>query len=168
MMSDAVVSVNLGEVKVSDNPGVALVCYGLGSCVALAAYEGRARVAGMAHVVLPSSAEGRSTPGAATAQDGRFADTAVPALVRALVAKGANRSRLVIKMAGGAQVLAMSAGPFSEIGRRNVTAVKQALAAAGLAPAVEDTGGNVGRTMRFEVGSGRVTVSSVGRRDRDL
>jgi chemotaxis protein CheD len=168
MMSDAVVSVNLGEVKVSDNPGVALVCYGLGSCVALAAYEGQARVAGMAHVVLPSSAEGRSTPGAAPAQDGRFADTAVPALVRALVAKGANRSRLVIKMAGGAQVLALSAGPFSEIGRRNVVAVKQALAAAGLAPAVEDTGGNAGRTMRFEVGSGRVTVSSVGRRDRDL
>ncbi len=170
-MNGQIVSVNLGESKVSTDPSVTMVCFGLGSCVGLAAYDPQARVAGLTHVVLPASVEDRPTHGGngAGPAPGRFADTAVPHLIAAMEAKGASRRRLSVRLAGGAQMLAFAgSGPMWEIGQRNVAAVHQALAAAGLSPAAEDVGGNSGRTLRLAVDGGRVTVSVVGRGEHEL
>lgn len=170
-MSGQIVSVNLGESRVSTDPSVTMVCFGLGSCVGLAVYDPLTKVAGLAHVVLPASGDDRpardgNSPGPLP---GRFADTAVPHLIAAMEAKGANRRRLTVRMAGGAQMLAFAGqGPMWEIGQRNVAAVHRALAAVGLSPAAEDVGGNSGRTLRLSVDSGHVSVSAVGRGEREL
>lgn len=170
-MSGQIVSVNLGESKVSTDPAVIMVCFGLGSCVGVAAYDPQSGTAGLVHVVLPASLEDRParTGDGVLPAPGRFADTAVPHLIAAMEARGASRRRLVVRLAGGAQMLAFAgSGPMWEIGQRNVAAVHQALTAAGVAPVAEDVGGNSGRTLRLKVDGGRVTVSVVGRGEREL
>ena len=47
--------VGLGEVKTSEDPAEVLTCLGLGSCVAVCLHDPVAKVAGMAHIVLPDS-----------------------------------------------------------------------------------------------------------------
>ena len=47
------ISIGLGEVKVSRDPGDVLVAYGLGSCLGIGFYDPIARAAGMLHAVLP-------------------------------------------------------------------------------------------------------------------
>lgn len=169
MSGGEVVSVNLGETKVSTDPVATMVCFGLGSCVGLAAYDPKARVAGLVHVVLPVRGEDqRQAKPDSSALLGRFADTAVPHLIALMEAQGASRRYLTVKLAGGAQMFAFPGSGLWEIGQRNIAAVREALAAAGLRPAAEDVGGGSGRTLRLSVGNGRVTVSAVGRGEREL
>lgn len=154
----------LGEMAASRDPEDVLVCYGLGSCMGVALVDPVARVGGMAHVVLPSSELARGA-----LQPGRFADTAIPALVDSVLELGANRGRLVAKIAGGARVLnAIAPGSRLDIGIRNVEAVRQVLAAARIPLAAEDTGGNYGRTVQLLVATGQVRVSTVGRGEKVL
>ena len=66
-------AVRMGEIAVARDDGV-LAAIGLGSCIGVALVDAEARLAGLAHVLLPEPASGRE--GGA----GRFATTAVPAL----------------------------------------------------------------------------------------
>jgi chemotaxis protein CheD len=111
----------------------------------------------MAHVMLPESRQGEGGP------PGKFADTAVPALVAEILRLGADRRRLRATIAGGARMFAWAdAAPVLDIGARNVAAVKHALRAAGIRLRAEDVGGAAGRSMRVAVADGAVTVRPVG------
>ncbi len=158
------VVVGLGEWAVSTDPNATLVCLGLGSCVALCAFDPVARVAGMAHFVLPTSAEGRASgPGA------KFVDTGIPLLLREMERRGAIPSRLVVKIVGGARMItAPGINGALNIGDRNVASARATLATLGLRIAAEDTGGVRGRTVRFWVGTGAVMVSAAGEPGRPL
>ena len=150
---DAVV-IGLGEMKVSRGADDVLVCLGLGSCVALCYHDPVAKVGAMAHIVLPSSA------GRASGSPGKFADTAVPELINAITKAGALKSRLSVRIVGGAQMtMATEASAIFEIGPSNVEATKQALRRVGLHLRAEDTGGSSGRTVRLAAGSGEVVVN---------
>lgn len=165
MSAGQVLPVGLGEIRVSREKEAVLVCYGLGSCVGIALYDPVVRVAGMVHVVLPDSSQGRGHEA-----PGKFADTAVPALLSELVALGANRSRLNCRIAGGARMLSVSGGSMAklDIGARNGEAVRAALEQARVPVAAADMGGNYGRTVSLFVTTGRVLVSTVGRGEKDL
>jgi len=141
-----------------------IVTIGLGSCVAIVLHDARARIGGMAHVLLPSPA---------TAQDGarpgKYPSSAVPHLLaemRALGAHGAITARLV----GGASLF----GPLlagrggGSMGERNVAASRLALSAANVRVVGELVGGDVGRSVFFDVATGRVNVRSVRDGDRVL
>lgn len=158
------VVVGLGEWAVSTDPNVTLVCLGLGSCVALCAYDPVAKIGGMAHFVLPASAEGRNAGPAA-----KFVDTGIPVLLREMERLGAARSRLVLKIAGGARMItAPGLNGALNIGDRNVASARATLAALGLRITAEDTGGTGGRTVRLQVGTGMLTVSAAGKPGRPL
>ncbi|MCH7655636.1 MAG: chemotaxis protein CheD [Chloroflexi bacterium] len=147
--------VGLGEIRVSKGADDVLVCLGLGSCVALCYHDPVAKVSGMAHIVLPSS-EGRTLTA-----PGKFADTAVPALVEAMTKAGGLKSRLQVRIAGGAQMtMASEASGIFSIGISNIEATKSALRRAGLRVAAEDTGGSAGRTVRLAARSGEVVVNT--------
>jgi len=152
------IKVGLGQMTASADPDDVLSALGLGSCIGLVMVDPVARVAGMAHVMLPESqASGAGSP------EGKFADLAVPALLKAVTRLGADRGRLVCKMAGGAQMFAKGSGAgILNIGARNAIAVRAALQSAGLALRVAQTGGSVGRTMEVYVGTGLTTVRTVG------
>ena len=154
----------LGQMVVSDDPGDILVVLGLGSCIGLVMHDPRAAVGGLAHVMLPGSeiSDGNGP-------EAKFADTAVPALLDAVVDRGADRGRLIVKMAGGAQMFSAGSGKGAlGIGARNGVAVRAALDRAGLKLAAADTGGNSGRTVEVEVGSGTVRVRLVGAEAAEL
>ena len=156
------IAVGLGELQVARLGE--LVAYSLGSCVAICLYDPIARVAGMAHVVLPAS--GPTRVGGAV---GKFADTAVPGLLEAMMPKGARPSRIRCKIAGGAAVLTLGGGgSLPRIGDRNVEAVKAALAQARLQLLNEQTGGSVGRTIRMNAETGQILVRTVGGVETEL
>ena len=116
------VIIGMGELQVSNDPSDILTCLGLGSCIGLCVYDDATNVAGMVHIVLPSSTNAQSATVA------KFADTAVPELIRRVVDLGAVRSRLWAKMAGGAQMsLSPGADSFFKTGARNAEATKSTL-----------------------------------------
>lgn len=131
----------------------------LGSCVGVALYHPRLHRGALAHVVLPSSA-GRSAP------PGKFADSAIPEMIRQLEALGANRAGLTAKIAGGACMFGVG-GPL-QIGAANIDAVIQALAAAGLRVSAQDTGGVKGRRIVFHSHTGQLDVEIAGQPRRLL
>jgi chemotaxis protein CheD len=158
------VSVGIGEVYATKDPLLDLVAYGLGSCVGLTVYDVGAQIGGVAHILLPSSREADyNGPGL------KFADLAVPALLRKVLDLGAVPRRLVCKIVGGAHILTVPG--FSDgfkIGQRNVRAVKDALDSWRMAPVAMETGGSKGRTLRLVVATGQVFVKTAGQREIEL
>jgi chemotaxis protein CheD len=153
--------VRMGEIAVSRAPGDVLVSVGLGSCIGLALVCRRGRACGLAHVMLPTS-EGRSVRERA----GKYADRAVPALLRQLGALGVSPSGLDAIVVGGAQMFSGATG--MEIGARNEVAVRAALVAAGVPVSAAATAGAVGRTIRVHVATGTVTVREAGAQEVTL
>lgn len=164
-MSTETFPVGLGELKVGSKPGQVLVCYGLGSCVGLTLYDPVAHIGAMVHVVLPDSSLTRGQE----APVGKFADTGVIAAIGEVMKAGAQRSRLVARIAGGARMLnVVGAGSKLDIGARNADAVRAALLLHKIRLTADDTGGNYGRTLQLFIGTGRLLVSTVGRGEREL
>jgi chemotaxis protein CheD len=134
-----------------------LATIGLGSCVAIALYDSVARVGGLAHVLLPheSMARDRSNPA-------KFPSSAVAMLLAEMTRLGADARRVRAKLVGGASMFAnlLPAGGIN-IGERNVTAARDALAAAGVPVVAEDIGSDHGRSVFFHLADGRVEVRSL-------
>ena len=142
-------------------PDDTLVTLGLGSCVAILLHDAEARVGGLAHVLLPEPALSRDQGNAS-----KFATTAVPALVQEMARLGARPGRLKARLVGGAAMFQTLMVPGSlNMGARNVIASRQALERAGIPVVGEAVGGDFGRSVRFHVGAGKTTVSSVGKAD---
>jgi chemotaxis protein CheD len=156
-------AVGLGEIKISRDPQDLLVAYGLGSCVAVAMYDPQTRVGGLLHAVLPE----RTKDAEPTCP--KYVDSGVPRLLVELERLGALRSRLMVRMVGGANMLALKdARQALNIGERNIAAARAALAALRLRLVGEDVGGTKGRTVRLFVADGRLTVRVLGSETRDL
>jgi chemotaxis protein CheD len=136
----------MGEWVVSAEPGAVLTCIGLGSCIGLAFVDRRAAVAGLAHVMLPSSPRSGDAP-----QPGKYADLAVPALLAAVLEHGAARHRLEAVLVGGAQMFRLGAGSGADIGARNEAAVRAELQRERVAVVAAATSGDKGRTVKVHV-----------------
>jgi chemotaxis protein CheD len=157
------IMVGMAEIKVSKHSGDVLVALGLGSCVGVCVYDRQAKIAGMAHVVLPAKLHAGEDP------PGKFANTAVPALLEEMSRQGAVFSRLKVAVAGGAQLFSFNgAGPRLDVGQRNQAAVLSALEECGLTVAGQDLGGSIGRTVHFWVENGCVRVKTIGMGEKDL
>jgi len=115
-------------------------------------------------MVLPCGRDGSSNNRSA-----KYVDTGVPLLIQEMIRQGAMKSRLVIKIAGGANILSV---PGLEarlnIGERNLEAVRAAVAKERVSIHSADVGGNLGRTVRLVADTGEVTVRTVGRDSFDL
>lgn len=147
--------IGVGDGGVSRDREAMLITYALGSCVALMLHDPVAHVAGMVHYMLPESPE--SLQGN-SARPYKFADTAIPCLLQAALAQGADKRRLIVFAAGGAQV--MNDNSIFNVGKRNCLALRKALWKFGLVAHAEDIGGTVVRTVRMEVESGRVWLQT--------
>jgi len=157
------VAVRLGEIRVARGGGI-LQAVGLGSCVAVILYDPRERVGGLAHVMLPVELRTR-TP----APPGRYASTAIPALIQEMLTQGAGRRGMYARLVGGAAMFdSILAEDGPALGTRNIEAVRKALAAAGIPVRGEAVGGHYGRTVHFHIADGRVVVSAVRHDDVNL
>lgn len=156
--------VGLAEMQVMKNPSVILTCVGLGSCIALCAYDPVSKVGGIAHMVLPNSGDGgnkKISP--------KYVDTGIPLLLQEMSKQGAAKSRLVVKVTGGAQMLSIPGlNGRLNIGERNITELKTALAKEGISTSAADLGGSCGRTVQLFLDTGRVIVKIVGGKSIEL
>ena len=155
------------RVKVADyavaQAGDTLVTIGLGSCVAIMLHDATAKIGALAHILLPSEGLSRDADNHA-----KFATTAVPLLLDAMRKKGA-RGRITAKIAGGASMFGnlLPSGGIN-MGERNVESVKAALKQHEIPLVADDTGRDYGRTVYFDVATGKVRVRSLKVGDREL
>ena len=148
----ATVKVGIADYAVAES-GVTFTTSGLGSCVGVALYDRRAGVGGLAHVMLPSLETGAGD------DEGKFADTAVPAMLAEMEGRGATPGSVRAKLAGGANVLDFTSLDGT-IGTRNVEAVEAALSEHGVAITARDVGGDHGRSLRFESETATLRIRS--------
>lgn len=157
------IKVGMADFKVSRGPAV-LISYGLGSCVGISLYDPQTKVGGLLHIMLPDSKQSRATDNPA-----KFADTGIPLMLDEVVKLGAVRSRLVAKIAGGAQMFAFAnATDVMRVGVRNVAASKEVLQRLGIRIVGEDTGANYGRTVQIDLGNGVYTVKTIDKGNKTI
>ena len=132
-----------------------LITYALGSCIGTCLYDKEAGIAGMSHIMLPDSKNMRDT----NVNRMKFADTALPDMVKEMLKRGASIQRMTAKIAGGAVMFPTQNQSFN-IGENNIQAVKKALAALKIRIIADDTGLNFGRTVYFNGSDGRMIVRS--------
>lgn len=157
------VAVGLGEIKISRDPGELLVAYGLGSCLGIGVFDPIARVAGMLHAILPANPNGSSE------NAGKYVDTGVALLLEQMIKLGGERRRFILRMAGGANMLiAPGMSSVLNVGSRNVESAFAIFTTLNLKLASHEVGGNVGRTVRFYVADGRMTIRTMGNQEREI
>ncbi len=150
-------AVGISELKVSNQVGEILVTYSLGSCLGVTVYDPVARIGGMIHCMLPLS---KIDLQKAQRSPAMFVDTGVPALFEAAYRLGAEKKRMIVKVAGASQILD-DKGTF-KIGERNYTLLRKMLWQNNVLIAAEDVGGSASRTMYLEIDTGSVTIKSRG------
>jgi chemotaxis protein CheD len=149
--------VGMADCGFGDMPGQVLTTYALGSCIGLAVYDPKVAVGALLHFMLPDSsidpARGRENPY-------MFADTGIPRVLARLCERGASKRRLIVHAVGGAQM--MDQQNVFEIGKRNYLATRRILWKAGVLLHGEAVGGTNSRTVRLEIGTGRLLLQEAG------
>lgn len=160
--TETVVRVGISDLNIVSAPNT-IRTSGLGSCVGIIIYDLRNEIAGLSHIMLPDSNLTRQTE----INEYKFADTAIPTLINRLLQKGARKSALKAKIAGGAQMFQfVSTSDVMRIGPRNVSAVEEVLKNEKIPIVSSDVGGNSGRTIEFDPISGKLSVRTVNKGER--
>ncbi len=147
--------VEIADCRVLDDPTAELVTYSLGSCIGVTVWDPVVRVGGMLHFMLPDS---RNAPQRIGRNDAMFADTGLPRLFHGAYKLGAVKQRLVVKVAGGSAFFKTT--EEMNIGRQNYAMLQHVFARNGIRVDGEHVGDMISRTMRLNVGTGRVTVQN--------
>jgi chemotaxis protein CheD len=155
--------VGIGDCQVSNDAESVLVTYALGSCIGVMIHDPVTNVGGLLHFMLPESS---LDPAKAEKNPYLFADTGIPLLFRTAYQLGADKKRLIVTVAGGAQMMDTQ-GTFN-IGKRNCLAMRKILWKAGVMVNAEYLGGVVSRTVRLEVRSGKVMMREAGQPEQEM
>ena len=157
-MIEKKLTVGIADMKIAKGDGM-LVTYALGSCIGLCFHDPRLRLGALLHIMLPLNMEtGRKNPL-------KYADTGIRETLRQMEAQGASRSRITVKIAGGAKMFEVNGGNLGNIGQRNIESVHTILRKEGIRLLGEYVGGSVARTMLFDVDSGQSCIRSYGKQD---
>jgi chemotaxis protein CheD len=162
--------VYLGRHLVSDRADVMMVTT-LGSCVAACIHDPVAKIGGMNHFLLPEDpACGRGHASGPADAAARYGGVAMERLINELLACGARRERLVVKVFGGARVIESS----YDIGAANARFVIDYISKEELTLAGQDLGGVAARRVHYFPADGKVmrrllqpqALQGAGRRER--
>ncbi len=157
------IKVGMADLNVCEMPD-SLTTLGLGSCVGICLYDRVNKIAGLAHIMLPSSKEIKNNSNKA-----KFADSGINELIRLMVEKGSNKRNLSAKIAGGSQMFNFnSSNDTLRIGERNVRATKEILKDLNIRVIAEDTGGNFGRTIVFSSEDGSLHIRTIGHGEKTI
>lgn len=157
------IRVGMADYKVGKAPDV-IISYGLGSCIGISLYDPQSKVGGLLHIMLPDSTQSRASENPA-----KFADTGIPLMLDEVIKLGAVRSRIVAKIAGGAQMFAFAnATDIMRVGARNADAVKRILQELKIPLCAEDVGGNYGRTVQIDLETGIYRVKTIDKGDKEI
>jgi len=156
-MADNKLVVGIADMKMAQRQGM-LITYALGSCIGICLYDPLIKLAALIHIMLPLNLEaGRKSPM-------KYADSGIRETLRQMEAKGADRKRIVAKIAGGAKMFEVSGdGSLGNIGQRNVESVRLTLRRESIRLLREDVGGTVARTLLFDTESGAACIRCYGK-----
>ena len=156
-----IIKVGMADLNICVSPD-GITTLGLGSCVGIAVRDPVTKIGGLAHIMLPDSKEIKNNTNIP-----KFADTGIEELIKQIVAKGASRSRLVAKIAGGAQMFAFQTANTSlRVGDRNVQATLKKLKEMNIPVLAQDTGDSYGRTVIFYPENGNFVIRAVGKPEK--
>jgi chemotaxis protein CheD len=150
-------SVGMGQLLVAQGPDQLIAI--LGSCIGVALFHPRSKIAALAHVVLPHSHGREGLPA-------KFADTAIPEMLAQMREAGAGRHGIVARITGGSSMFKTS-GPL-QIGVQNLEAVEAALKLAGVPLSAKEVGGTKGRRVTLNCDTGTLTIETVGQEPRTI
>ena len=154
------VGVGLGEIAVSQKRDDVLVAFGLGSCVGVGVYDPAKGIAGLLHAVLPEPLNGSDM------ESTKYVGNGIVKLLDEMTALGATKERLIVRIAGGANMLTSPGlSKTFDIGSRNIIMALQVLEAKKLKVVGQNVGGNIGRTFRVYVADGRMTIRMIGEKE---
>jgi chemotaxis protein CheD len=151
------IKVGMADLNCTISPGI-LTTLGLGSCVGVCLYDKSNKVSGMVHIMLPNSLQIKNNSNVA-----KFADTGILKLLEDMQKLGANKNKIVSKIAGGSQMFNFNdSSDIMRIGFRNVTATKEVLKSLNIPIIAEDTGGSYGRTIELYSETGMLLIKTIG------
>ena len=157
------IKVGMADYKVGRAPDT-LISYGLGSCIGISLYDPQTKIGGLLHIMLPDSNQSRANENRA-----KVAGTGIADILNELIRRGAAKSRLVAKLAGGSQMFAFAnASDIMRVGLRNASASKEILKKLSIPIVGEDTGGNYGRTVQIDLSTGVYKVKTIDKGDKEI
>lgn len=125
----------------------------LGSCVSVCLWNSQLKVGGMNHYLLPLwNGEGLSTP--------KYGNIAMAKLIQLVLGLGSKKSKLQAKVFGGASTVASGRG-LIKVGERNIVLALETLEREGIPVINSDLGGNFGRKIIFDTGTGTVLLKTI-------
>ncbi|MEW6595584.1 MAG: chemotaxis protein CheD [Thermodesulfobacteriota bacterium] len=157
------VVVGISDMKVSNQADDVLITYSLGSCIGVVIWDPVAKVGGLLHYMLPDSSLDKEK---AQAKPFMFADSGIPLLFKETYKFGAVKSRMIVKVVGGSQIMD-NAGIFN-IGKRNHAVLRKIFWKNNIMIAKEDVGGTGNRTVSLEIGTGITRLKVSGRGEFEL
>ena len=157
-MTEGKITIGIADMKMAKGEGM-LVTYALGSCIGICLHDPALKLGALVHIMLPINME----PGRKNVM--KYADTGIKETLKQMEARGANRSRITAKIAGGAMMFKDGSGSLGNIGQRNIESVRLNLKKEGIRLLKEDVGGSVARTLLFDVNSGLGCVRCYGRKE---
>ncbi len=154
-MSEQKAIVGIADMKLLKGAGE-IITYALGSCIGISFYDELIKCGALLHIMLPLSMESNNK------SVYKYADSGIKKTLDEMIKNGAAKARIKAKIAGGAQMFAISAN-MGNIGKRNIQSVKLNLKNQGIMLLKEDVGGEIARTMVLNVANGDVFVRSFGK-----
>ena len=154
-----VYTIGVADMKISsDNPDM-LITYALGSCLGIAVYDLKLKMAGLLHCMLPDSSIDRNK---AAGNPYMYVDSGMKALLDNFYRNGSRKNNLIIRAAGGSSSKVNEEEDFFKIGNRNFVSLRKYLWNEGLMLKAYDVGGYGSRTVTLEVENGKMLIKSQG------
>lgn len=153
------INIGIGELVVNKAPFI-LETRGLGSCVGVTFYDEENKIGALAHIMLPKVSD--MSVKIDNDNKFRYAEYALPYMLNKMIAMGGNKKNIVAKMVGGASMFKRKSVNLN-IGERNIDAVREFLKENSIKLQAEEVGGDIGRTVIFNLNDGRIIIKIYGK-----
>jgi chemotaxis protein CheD len=151
------INVGIAEIVVSKSP--TLLRTTLGSCIGIVLYQPDTKIGGISHIMLAQDPMGKDK----VKNPGKYGETALPLLIKALEDEGAKPGTYSARIFGGSSMFKNISSQFLQnIGENNIAYVREELAKRKIPLLVEDVGGHEGRTITLYLDDGRVLLKKAG------
>lgn len=147
-MSQTII-IKMGEMHIGHSPDI-LETMGIGSCLVVVLYDPIAKIGGLAHAMLPTAPQGSPE----NIHKLLYVDTTIEALIHDLTNAGVALGNIIAKIIGGAHMFPLYREANNGIGARNIEIAKLRLREKSIPLSGEETGGTVGRNVRFNLSTG--------------
>ena len=131
---------------------------GLGSCIAVAIFSRFNSIGGLTHAMLPEYRFGIDKSNL-----NKYVDTCIVNMIDDIISRGVLRYTLKAKIVGGAQMFSYLPRETFDIGKRNTEIARKVLQQEGIPVVSEDTGGNQGRNVVFDLETFDITIKTTYR-----